>query len=248
MAWGSVSVIASANNKTAGTTVVMTTALHAIPVGNVILVVTGWDNTDTTDINPTRLSVTDSNGNTYVRVREFVNGQGASNAGAHVGIFYAIVTTQLANGGTITVTNNTSKTARACTAWEFTLGAGSTISAVSPVDLANDGADPGSMTISGLSSAERLYLRGYALEADVSGGAFSPTTNFTGLNNNGTTGGGNASNMSVGAEFRINTSTGETSDPTDQAADCASIFVALVEVPAATFVPRATPYPQLLAH
>ena len=87
--------------------------------------------------------------------------------------------------------------------------------------------DFGSAAISGLSSKERLYFRAIAKEANTLL-TITPTTNFS-------TVGGGRSNNSVTAvlargEYRINTSTGETSDPTFAVSgDTAGVFVALEE-------------------
>jgi len=231
-----------------GTTVIITLSATSAAAGSVVLVATAWDNTDTTDVNPTRLSVADAKGNTYARLREFVNGQAAAEAGAHIGLFYSILTTALASGDTITVTSDTARVAKAASAWNFSFGANSTVAVDAASDLANDGVDPGSMASSGLPSVERLYVRGTALERAV-GGTWTVTTGFTDITGDGTSGAGAASNMSINGEFKIATSTGETSDPTGTAVDCASIFVALLEVasgPAAQ-IAYTPPYPPLLA-
>lgn len=204
---------------TSGTTLVCTIgAVMSVDVGEVIIITTGWDNVDTTDVNPTRLSVTDSKGNTYSRIREFVNGQGVAAAGVHVGVFYSRVATQILTDDTITITSNAAASAKVMNSLIFTCG--SSISVSAAIDLANDASDPGSMEISGLSSASRLYLRSIGAETDTS--TFTETSGFTNpLNHRSVTG------MAVLSEFKIATSTGETSNPSASNVDCASIFMAL---------------------
>ena len=246
MAWVDTGILVTGSGKLSGTTVTPNSSSPSRSVGDVVLVFTAWDNTDTTDVNPTRLSVTDGNGNTYTRVREFVNGQGSAATGAHVGLFYSIVT--VAGSGQVTVTCDTAQTAKAAMWRLFTFGAGSTIAIDAASDLANDAADPGSMSSSGLSSTERLYVRATALER-ATGGTWTVTSTFSTAGSIGTSGGSAVTNMDCDGEYKIATSTGETSDPTATAVDCASIFVALGEVVAAAArVPYSTPYPQLLAH
>ena len=111
---------------------------------------------------------------------------------------------------------------------EFTVAAGNALDvAGTPQDLANDGVDPGSMTISGLTSGEYLFVRSTASERDAT--TWTPTTNYTTSNCDTTTGGGSAANMNICGEFRVLTGTGDTSDPTGTAVDNASIFIAFKE-------------------
>lgn len=221
--------IGTGNSKTSGTTVTVTTTAVA-NAGDLVVVIIGSDNTDTTDLETTHWTVTDSaGGNTYTRAKEFVNGQGAAAGGIEVGVYYSRLATQLASGGTITGTRDSAVTAKAMRGWRFTVG--DAVSVAGSGTLANDAADPGSMTISGLTSAEYLFLRAGALESDL--GTVTPTTNYTAIPRTATTGNPEPSNAGCYGEFRIVTATTETSNPTVRITDNVSVFVAFQEGAAA---------------
>lgn len=214
------------NSKASGTTVTVASTSQTANAGDLVVVLIASDNTDTTDLETTHWTVTDSaGGNTYTRAKEFVNGQGSAAAGVEVGVYYSRLATQLASTGVITGTRDGAVTAKAIRAWRFTVG--DTVSVQGSGTLAGDANDPGSMTISGLTSAEYLFLRAGGLESDL--GTVTVTTNYTAIARNGTTGGGEASNISVWGEFRIVTATTETSNPTVRTVDNVNVFVAFQE-------------------
>lgn len=188
------------------------------------------DNVDTSDGNTNLVtSVDDDKLNQWVKLREFTNAQGNAGAGATVAIFYCIADQQVDSLGFININFGSNITAKAASCWEFTLAADMALKIDSSSDKADDGVDPTSIAISGLSSASRLYIRCIAGETSNTSN-LTVTTNFTAITNNQTSGAAAASNMAVRAEFRINTSTGETSDPTWTSADHASTMLALSEV------------------
>lgn len=220
----------TAQSKTAGTSLVCTVATENFDVNNVAVLWFAGDNTATTDGNDGLLtSVSDSGGNTWTVQRCYTNAQTGAGTGATTCVATARITTALASGsGTITA-NFSSITAKAIVVKEFTVAAGNALDvAGTPQDLANDGADPGSMTISGLTSGEYLFVRATGLER-ASGGTWTVTASYTTSGCNGTTGGGAASNMETCGEFRILTATSATSDPTGSAVDNASTFIAFKE-------------------
>lgn len=226
----------TAQSKTAGTTLACTVATENLDAGNVAVLWFAGDNTATVDGNDGLLSsVSDSAGNVWTVQRCFTNSQGTAATGATTCVATSKLTTTLTSGsGTITATF-ASITAKAIVVKEFTVAAGSTIEiAGTPQDLANDGADPGSMTISGLTaSTEYLFVRATALER-ASGGTWTVTASHTTSGCNGTTGGGAASNMETCGEFRILTATSDTSDPTGSTVDNASTFIAFKEAAGTT--------------
>ena len=89
MAWTSLNTLGSNQNKTAGTSIVLTTCAAA-EAGNVVVVIVAKDNTQTTDGNTSEVSsITDSaGGNTWAKAREFCNGQGGAASGATVSVWY----------------------------------------------------------------------------------------------------------------------------------------------------------------
>lgn len=224
------------NGKVAGASWTFAAYGTAPSVGNLVVYALAKDNAATADGNTSEVtSVTDDAGNTYVKAREFCNGQGAANAGATISVWYCVIANAVTGANRITAQFSSSVTSAAANGYSFSIGT-SSVAVVGEADLANDGADPGSLaTAGGLSSAARLYFRASALEA-ASGTAITATATWsrTATTTGGTSGGGGASNMSVAAEFKIATSTGETSDFTVAAADCASVIVAFEEIVVST--------------
>lgn len=230
MSFSRVGSLGSANDKSAGTSIALAISAAA-EAGNLVVVIIALDNTQTTDGNTSEVSsISDSaGGNTWIKAREFCNGQGGAAAGVTVSVWYSVLTNQINNAGTITANFANSITASAITADEFTIGAGNTVVVeATPADLANDGADPGSLTLSSLTSREYLFIRAIAGETN-STAALTPSTGYTAFAGAQTTGGGGATNMGVRGESRILTGTGDSSDPTWTAVDCASVYIAFRE-------------------
>ncbi|MBI3574815.1 MAG: hypothetical protein HY083_04085, partial [Gammaproteobacteria bacterium] len=228
--------VCTAQSKTAGTTLACTVTTQNISIGEIAVLWFAGDNTATTDGNDGLLSsVSDSAGNTWTVQRCFTNGQGTAETGATTCIATSKITAALttASSATITATFGTT-TAKAIVVKNFTVAAGNTIEiAGTPQDLANDNADPGSMTISGLTaSTEYLFVRSTALER--ANATWTVTASHTIATCDGTTGGGAASNMNICGEFRILTATTDTSDPTATAVDNASTFIAFKEAAGTT--------------
>lgn len=216
-----------------GTTLVMTTTA-ALEAGNYGLIGISFDNTATTDGFFNEItSVVDSAGNTYTRVPadgEFINGQTAAAAGAGAGLWMTKATSTLVLGGTVTITFSNTIVDKCCWGHEFTVGAGNTLAlSTAVVGNATDGANGfGSLAFTGLPSLSRLWIRPLAKEANstvnISVSTGFTATGFTRSRNN-------ASAVIVRGEFRINASTGETSNPTLAVlGDTASVFAALEEV------------------
>jgi hypothetical protein len=232
MAWTSLASAGSGNSKTAGTALGLTTS-RACAAGEVLVVAVAKDNVSTTDGNTSEVtSITDAGGNTYVKAREFTNGQAGAAAGATVSLWYAKLTTALSSGAAVTVNFSASITAKAASLWAFSAAAGSAVAVQTALDLANDAADPGSQAISGLASQEWLFVRAIASETNAT--TFTATASHTAIAAAATTGGAAATNIAVLGEFRILTGTADTSDPTATAVDNASVFVAFREVPGFT--------------
>jgi len=230
LSWGSAGSIGVGNSKASGTTLVLTTTATA-EAGNVVFLVIASDNVATADGNTSEVSsIADSaGGNTWTKAREFCNAQGAANAGTTLSFWYSKLVNQIASGGTITVTFANTITAKAISAQEFTMASGSLISIVDAADLPNDVLDVGSMTTATLPSNEYLFFRAIAGETTTAI-AFTPTTNFTEVTRGQMTGGLPASNQSAFGEFRIVTSTAQTSNPTTIIGDYASSFVVFKEL------------------
>lgn len=195
MAFGQVGSIGAAQNKTAGTNVSLTVTGRDATAGQLLLIFVAVDNTTTTDGQTSDVGLpSDSQGNTYTKIGEFTNSQGSADAGATIALFYTIVTTTLVQfTDTVTSNVNASRAAKAIGGFLYTIGSGNTIQVENIQTLADDGADPGSMSISGLPNQEHLFVRAVAAESNT-------TTNISGTNYQQwsaatTTGGGSASNM-----------------------------------------------------
>lgn len=231
MAFASVGSIGKNGVDTSGGNLVITTTATA-EVGNLVLLLIGKDNVSDTDGTTSEItSVSDSASNTWESLGRFNNGQGTTLTGAYVDVYYTIIANQLSSGGTITIVKSTDRDCAAIT-WEFTIDENDVQLGGSVQTLANDGADPGSMTISGLSNIERLYIRATASESE-NATEFTNTTNYTNIPNQiSSTVGATDTNIGIRGEFRILTGTGDSSDPTLFSADHASVYLALEEVAA----------------
>lgn len=237
MAFAAVGSLGKRNNSTANQTISSITGISATAgTGNLVVLIVAVDNNQTTDGDEGAVtSVIDSDGgNTWTKAAEFTNGQGSAQAGATCSIWYTTVVA-LSSGASISANfNNSASRDKSClTAYEFSAGAGSTFSVEgTPGTLANDGADPGSLNVT-TSSIECLRVRGIAAESSTATD-ITPTTSWTAFALDTTAGGASASNMAVRGEFHISTGTGDASDPTLFAADCASVYVAFKENAAAS--------------
>ena len=215
------------NNKTAGTSVAIGTG--STSSGNLLVLALALDNRGTTDGDLGDVtSVTDDGGSTWVKAVEFTNGQTAALAGATVSIWYSLLT---ATSGTLTANFSGSVTAKGWQIRGFSIAGGNSVAIETSTTLANDAADAGSLTLSGMVNREHLIIRACAVENNAITGTIS--TNYLNLCSNyiscGTTGGSVSTNMWMQAEYRIITSTSETTDPTTGAVDQASVMVAFYE-------------------
>jgi hypothetical protein len=230
MAWGSLNTLGSAQIKTSGTNNLKITTSAAAQVGNIIIVCVAGDNIGAADTDSgTEHSISDSVGNTYHKARERVNGSPGAAAGATASIFYAKVTTELPSGGTITLTTSSAITAKAMTAWEFSLTGAVTLAAGATGSPEEATTSP-SATIGSLASAEYLWVACIAVEGP-SGDTYTKDADYTAMSRNGTTGSSAVSNMTVNGEFRIFTGTTDTDAPTlGTARDLAHVYAALKEI------------------
>jgi hypothetical protein len=238
MAWASVGSIGTAQEKLADTAIVLTLSAAA-EAGNVVLVAIAIDNNATTDGDFTEVaSVVDSQLNSYNKIIEQTNGQGVAADGITCSLWYSKIATTLAIGATITVTTANTVTSKAVSAWEFTVTAGATVSIEGTTSAVGDGADPAAMTISGLADQEYLWFAAHAVEAAATG-TYAAEAGYTLIAENGTTGGGAATNIWVTGAFLILSATTDTYDAstvTDR--DHAQVYAVLKEaVGGASVVP-----------
>lgn len=164
----------------------------AAEAGNLVVVKFAFDNlgsgTDNVDASEVT-GVTDSaTGNTWVKGGETSNNNGAAGAGVTISVWYSVITNQINSSGTITATLSGNATARTAAAWEFTKGAGTTISRQALTTDVGDTADPANVSLASLPSKEYLLIYGFGGEQS-NAGAYTAATNYTAMGKTGTGGG-----------------------------------------------------------
>ena len=231
--WVSLGSFLSANDGTSATTWAPTTsaALNSGEVGVCVIAKdeTGVGTTDGTG-NAQYTSITDTASNTWVEQIEWCNMQTTAAAnGACVAIYTTTATANLASGQALTATFSAATARKAGVCWRFSRD-GTVSLAAGSGGLANDAADPGSLTDATTVEREHLFVRGTACESNT--GTYIPDTDFApfdlsgAVSNSGTA----ATSMEAAAEWLVaNEATSAASDPTWVAADCASAIVALDE-------------------
>lgn len=228
MAIASVGTIGSAGVDTGGGNLVLTTSA-TVEANNYVVLIIAKDNAATVDGTTSEITgITDSAGNTYALLGARVNaGGGTAGVAAAVEIWGKRLSSQLNSGGTITIVKSTDVDA-AVIGWEFTVGADLEMAAA---QQDGEGGEPPALTFSGLSSAERLWLRAGAAESELTT-AWTNTASYTDMGvKESSTAGSADSNVSIRGEFIIATATGHTSDPSGGPnVDAAHVMVALQEV------------------
>jgi hypothetical protein len=175
-------------------------------------------------------SISDTSGNTWSKQVERNNGGDGSITQIVGSVWKTRIVKGLSSGSTITINLTGSvHDARAATVWKFRTNVSSSLVLVeSKTPVESNAADAPSMAISGLANIEHLYFRFCA--EHLRAGVFTPTANFTAITQAvADTGGGGSSRQAKG-EFRINTSTGETSDPSTEVAEGVHFFLAYQEL------------------
>jgi hypothetical protein len=225
-----VTVLGSGVSITSDTTVTATPGA-AVAVGDYLILQVGGDNSSTSDADNSEIgSVTDQVLNAWSKLAEYSNGSPGALAGSMSGAWITRVTTALVSATIVTATFAANRTDKACrlikisgvTAGKVLAQAATAVS--TEVNAANGF---GSAAFSGLSSAARVYLRLCAKEANSTTSP-TPSTNFTAITTVRTR--NNAAAQLICGEYRVNTSTGETSNPTlAVSGDTASLFVAFEE-------------------
>lgn len=214
MAFSTIGTLGSTNEKTSDSSLTLTVSATA-EAGNLVIVVCSLDNVGTTDAETTQLSLADSAGNTWTKVREQTESSGAANDGVTLSVWYSVLTSQLASGsGTITVTSSSDVTAKVIEAYEFSLGS-SSVALGDGTSLAVGQAasgQPGALNVSGMTSREYLLIDVIGIERGTTT-TLTPQSGYTEFMNSGTSGGVTAENQSLLASYRIATLTTDTSDP-----------------------------------
>jgi len=201
--------------------------------GNLFLLCIVFDNVSTTVSNSNDCTgVTDTKSNTWSKAHERTQSNGAAADGCTVAVFYSKLTASILTSDTITVQFSASVTDKISVAAEFTIGGTPALETTKDQhSLAGNGY--GSNVIGSLSSIERLYAMYGGKESNSVNALDALSTSFSALSNARSR--NNAAAVRTSGEYRINTSTGETSNPTHTiSADTASVFIAISEATAGT--------------
>jgi len=240
MAIASGGTLGTGVSSTSSTTFTLTTATNTLASGDFAILTVATDNTATADGASTDHSSVSGGTGTWTKLGEYTNTVGGAAAdGVTTSLWLFEATGTMSTGTVITVTLGTARVDKVASFWKFTKAGGQSIRldtepATNPIGNGVDASNGfGSVSFSGLTSAARLYFRGLGKEANTTT-AITVSTSFTAITGNRSR--NNASAITLRGEFRINTSTGETSNPTLAiSGDTAGLFAALVEyTPAVT--------------
>src|SRR3972149_5963561 len=103
MTFASGGTLGSNQSKTTNQTSIAMTTSAVAEADTLVVVFVAVDNNQTTDGDEGAVtSIVDSASNTWVKVAEFCNGQGAAQAGATISVWKSVIATEIASGGTIT--------------------------------------------------------------------------------------------------------------------------------------------------
>ncbi len=191
---GFVQVVGTDQDKTTGTTLIVTVPITGVVAGNSIIVAFAMD-----DITGT-VSAADSQGNTYA-----VDADVANAPDVRTIILSAHNVTALLSGDVITITHP-SVDARAVSIAEFS-GLAPTGALDQTSTATGNGTTPSSGSTATTSQADELLIGAIGAEGIVTD-TFTVGTNYAPLDRSGTTGGGFASNITINPEFQIVSATG----------------------------------------
>lgn len=215
----------------------------AAPPGRIILL-----SLATHEVNPgstptgnssNHLTITDTQGNTWVKLREYTANMLAAADVVTNSLWYCIVSTGLTTSDTLTATYAISIPCQAIESRQFTSGVATPAITIAgtAADRFDEDADPGTQTISGLTSGDYLFVRGIAIHGSPGGADINLYTVSSGFTafitpHNNSTLQTESADRQIGArgEFLISTATGAITDPSVDAAtfpDSGSTFLAL---------------------
>lgn len=227
MAFVSVATLGTVGEGGSSDATLALTTTATLEAGNLGILVIVSDNAGATGETNHHTSVTDSNSNTYTKIREYTYSAGGAAAdGVTVSIWWVRPGSDLNSGSTVTMTQSANTAEKCASMWEFTMGA----------DVQQAGtaqftgmftSNPGSVSISGLTSKEYLFIRAIGKEVNNTT-VLTPTTGYTAID--GIRSRNNSAAVTLRGEFRILTATGDTSNPTwNVLADTSAIYVAIEE-------------------
>ena len=175
--------------------------------------------------------VTDTQGNAWVKIKELTNGNGAAGAGAMISV-WGCVPSGTYGTTSATVTFAVAELALSVYFIAIPISAGTTVQVDGTDSVAIDASTGfGSQSITGLSSENRAYLSFCCKEGNGTT-AITATSGWTSFGLTGQNGPTviAANHIMYRAEYKVATSTGETSNPTwSTSGDAASVMIALKE-------------------
>jgi hypothetical protein len=223
----------TATEKTSDTSLVLTPSA-ALAAGNYGLLAVVVDNVGTVEGETATVSVTDSQGHTWTRLREQSQGTTAL-AGVTCALFLAPLTNGLGTGDTITITLTANGTAKGAGLAELSVGAGNTLElSTGGANGTNEAAATSySVALSGLTSVAGLYVGMTAAENETGVALDTAYTELAFGEIGSGIAGGSATNVIAHVGTLANTSTGDTFDASVAGADRATILIRLEEAAAA---------------
>ena len=235
MAIASVGTLGTGTSSTSNSSWTMTTATNTLAAGDHGILTIISDNISTVDGNTNDHLTASCTSGVWTKLGEYTNTVGgAAGDGVCTSVWRCLATGTIGTGVTVTMTTSANVTQKCCSFWKFTVANGNVLQLdegiTNPVNNGTDASNGyGSVSFSGLASASRLYYRGLGKESNTTT-AITVSASFSAITATRSTTGSGA--VCFRGEFRINTSTGETSNPTLAiAADTAAVFVALSEGP-----------------
>lgn len=235
MALASGGTLGTGTSSASGSSFAFNTTTSALAVGDLAILVVVTDNLQTSTGTSTDHTGVSGTNLTATKLGEYTNGQSAAAAGLTTSLWLLEATGTVSIGAAVTMSLSGAVVDKACSAWRFTKGAGMAVRlgpdfspnpVMSAVNAAN-GFGSSALASSPSTSTSRLFFRALGKEAN-STTALTLSSGFTAITAQRSR--NNASAVLVRGEFRINTSTGETSNPAMAVSgDTAGVFVALEE-------------------
>ena len=223
----------SAQGKTTATTIAFTWANANGAVDNIAFILVSCDSFDGTDGVTNHISLADSNGHTWTKIREQQFSGGAAGAGVCMALFATVIVDSLISGtDTVTATFDSTITGRTiCSGESATSGAGKTWQVDDLTNNTGDGSGttPTWSVASGtISNITRLWLGCLGLEART-GDIDADDADYTLVSQIGNTGAPVISNISSRMSARSATITSDTwSGTLNSALDSTSQWVAFL--------------------
>lgn len=234
----SIATLGQGSDAASSTSYTFTTATTALAAGDFGILMSVADNISASDGDNSEHTVSGGTGS-WSKLGEYTNSGGGAALGVTTSVWVFHSTGSNPIGTAFNISFTSAVVEKASTMWAYSKTPGTSIildPAASPNPVSNEvngAVDFGSASFSGLSATrQRLYFRGLGKEAN-SATLLTATTNFTRTGQSRSQNA--ASAVLVRGEFRINSSSGETSNPTlSVSGDTAGVFLALIETVAGT--------------